>query len=163
MKKIIIWIITIFLLTSCYSNPEDTKRIAELEKVISKIETSFQWTYSVGENIEKWRIWTLYIHKSNTNNYYYQIDVNKWAPSYNSWVHQWKIFINWKNWTNSDFSCFIDFNFWKEYIDIKNTFENNCWFWWWVIINWVYDKINKDNPEFYINMIWKKQYFKNFY
>ena len=39
MKKIIIWIITLFLLTSCYSNPENIKKIEELESKVQKYES----------------------------------------------------------------------------------------------------------------------------
>lgn len=38
MKKIIFIIWLLFLLTSCYSNPKDTKKIEELESKIEKIE-----------------------------------------------------------------------------------------------------------------------------
>gem|GEM_PF-4768349 len=36
MNKTIILLTTIFILTSCYSNPEDIKKIAKLEKQIEK-------------------------------------------------------------------------------------------------------------------------------
>ena len=36
MKKIIIWMVTLFILTSCNSNSEDIKKIANLEKEIQE-------------------------------------------------------------------------------------------------------------------------------
>ena len=163
MKKVLIIIWIIFILFSC-SNPKKLEQTEEISKTGSWNTLNIEWKYSFWKDIEKWSVWDLLIHKKDDNTYYYDLNVNRWAPSYNFWLHQWKLFINWGKWINDSPWCDISFDFFEGVAIIK-TFEQDfwCWLWAWVRLDWNYKRIETENPTSLIDTAWKTILFKDLY
>lgn len=125
MKKLIILFWLLLLLTSCYSNPQDTKKIEELNNKISEQEEQISKNNGIILDILKWN-WS---NPDNwSRNIVFYLDYTHQFSESNSKVLGWEYEIHWNTiiLKHRDYNIELELNWWDG-DDTNFYLQNDDW------------------------------------
>jgi hypothetical protein len=161
-----IYIVLVFSV-SCREKANDTTRTENtLPAIKTETRIDHSGTYLLGQNIEEGSVGTVLIYSVNDSVYFFNLDLNRGAPSYNmGWLSGEIIIKNnigiFKS-EDVDYPCALNFEFHPDSLLI--TYEkgqDDCGFGHGVFADYTYLRKSKDKPEFYQTGEGDTVYFKN--
>lgn len=131
---------------------------------VNIITNKYAWEYKYWW-FDDWPSGNIKIFPNSDKDIQFYLDLNRGFPSYNMWALLWKIDINaweWEFYSNEYWECKFKIKLNGNNLELT-TIENktDCWFWFWVYLDWKYDKISEEIPFSYISIDWTNSYFIN--